>query len=447
MNQSNHIRRRLALAALLGAVACTKGTSTTSPPAPATQIVVTPGASTALPSGDPLQLSAKVLDASGNAVSDQSVTWNTSDATKATVSQSGLVSGLKIGVARITATQGSLTSNPVQVTVTQGAATTLTRAPDAPASLVANAVQDSIGVSVTDAGGNPVSGASITFTPAAGSGTVSPTTVTTNTAGHAATEWHVGTIAGPNQVTASAANTTVSTTFTTTITAGALAGVRLASNRTAVVDSGSTVTPTFVGADLYGNAIPGIALTFATRNSTATSVNGAGVVSGLAHGQAIVVATATQNAAWTDSVLVLVAEAGQPAVYTDLPAFALKADTTIVVTVFVDMRSSGQNMGSAQVNLAWNPSVLTYVSDADGSNGVGATVNNTNAATGTLDIAAASAAGFSGQVQLRRITFRAAATAGQTGTLVPSVVELAAASSFTVLTAATVAASYPVATR
>jgi adhesin/invasin len=439
------ILRLPAVLAVLGAVGCSS--HSTSPPSPATQIVVTPGAPATLASGASLQLNAKVLDANGNPVSDQSVTWSTSDATKATVSQSGSVGGLKIGVATITATQGSLTSNGVQVTVTQGAPTTLTRAPDAPASLVAGSVRDSIGVTVTDAGGNPVSGASVTFTPAAGSGTASPTMVITNAAGHAATEWHVGTVAGPDQITATAANSSASTTFTSTITPGPLAQVQLTSSRTAVVDSGSSVTPTFTGADAYGNAITGTALTFATRNAAAASVNASGVVSGGAHGQAIVVASATQNAALADSVLVLVAQAAQPAVYTDLPAFALKADTTIVVTLFVDMRSSGQTMGSTQVNLAWNPGVLTYVSDADGSSGVGATVNNTNAATGALDIAAASAAGFSGQVQLRRITFRAAATAGQTGTLVPSVVELAGAGTYTVLTAVTVSASYPVATR
>jgi adhesin/invasin len=429
----------------LAVIACSNGTSP-KPPA-ATQIVITPGSPPALKSGATLQLSAQVLDASGKSVSDQDVAWHSSDPTKATVSPSGNVSGLKVGATTITATQSGLTSNSVQVTVIVGAPTKLTRAPDVPANLVAGTVIDSIGVTVTDAGGNKVPNAAITFTPTSGSGSVSPTTVMTDAQGHAATEWRASHVAAQHQVTATAANSNASTTFTTTITPGAVAGVRLISARTAVVDSGSTVTPTFSGADQYGNPIANVPLTYTTRDGTIASVNGSGVVTGVAHGQAMIVATAVANASYTDSALALVGEANQPAVYTDLPAFALKADTAIVVTVIADMRNSGANLGSAQVTVTWDPTVLTYVSDADGSSGVGATVNNTNAASGSLDIAMASANGFSGAVQLRRITFHAAASAGQTGMLAPSVVELAAATSFNVLTTFTVAASYSINTR
>ena len=54
--------------------------------------------------GQTLQLTATPQDASGAALSGKVVTWGTSDATVATVSYSGLVSGIAVGTATVTAT-------------------------------------------------------------------------------------------------------------------------------------------------------------------------------------------------------------------------------------------------------------------------------------------------------------------------------------------------------
>ncbi len=72
----------------------------------ATSIVVTPVADT-LRMGDTLRLAAEATDANGNAMSGAQFAWESSDASTATVSSAGLVTGRRQGTATITATAGS----------------------------------------------------------------------------------------------------------------------------------------------------------------------------------------------------------------------------------------------------------------------------------------------------------------------------------------------------
>lgn len=65
-------------------------------------VQVSPGVSSVLP-GSQLQLAAVVQDAAGHLLSGHDVTWNSSDATVATVDQDGLVSGVAVGPVTITA--------------------------------------------------------------------------------------------------------------------------------------------------------------------------------------------------------------------------------------------------------------------------------------------------------------------------------------------------------
>ena len=60
------------------------------------------------------------VDEAGNLVSGVTPTWNSSDASVATVSSRGLVSATGIGSATITGSVGSVTSNPMTVTVSGG---------------------------------------------------------------------------------------------------------------------------------------------------------------------------------------------------------------------------------------------------------------------------------------------------------------------------------------
>jgi uncharacterized protein YjdB len=78
-------------------------TDNTPPPAPVASVTVTP-ASADVVVGTSIQLTATARDAAGNSLSGREVTWTSSDTGVATVSASGLVTGVAAGSGTITAT-------------------------------------------------------------------------------------------------------------------------------------------------------------------------------------------------------------------------------------------------------------------------------------------------------------------------------------------------------
>ena len=97
-------RRAGAALSLVLLAACSKDSSTTSPPAPkVASVAVTPGAGTIIVGGT-VQLTASTLDSTGAALTGHSISWSSSNAAVATVSATGLVTGVSGGVATISAT-------------------------------------------------------------------------------------------------------------------------------------------------------------------------------------------------------------------------------------------------------------------------------------------------------------------------------------------------------
>ena len=97
----------LALASLLAT--CGGEEATTAPPTPpapptVASVVVTPAADTLISLGETVQLGASARDANGNVLSGKTFSWSSSNEEIATVSSSGLVTGVKDGSATITAT-------------------------------------------------------------------------------------------------------------------------------------------------------------------------------------------------------------------------------------------------------------------------------------------------------------------------------------------------------
>ena len=218
-------------------------------------------------------------------------------------------------------------------------------------------------------------------------------------------------------------------------------------NHFVVIDSGAPTTTLWTAQDVFGNPATLTNVTFTSRNLTGATVDPAGAVTGHQRGSTIVVASLPGAA--TDSVDVLVAVPGGPALVTNLADFSISAAATFTVTLVLDMRSSGESLGATTLQLDWDPAFLSYQSDADAGNGLGATVNATAASSGTLLLAAASGNGLPGAVAIRTVTFQAAPGVGLTGTipLTLSTTEVRAALSFRNLLPRTVAGSYPLVTR
>ena len=248
---------------------------------------------------------------------------------------------------------------------------------------------------------------------------------------------------GTNTFTATVAGITA-LSFSTTTVAGPTASVSITSAKLPIVNVGSTFTPTVVAKDANGNATSSSAVTYTSRTVSVATVSSAGVVTGVALGQSMIVASGTSGA---DSVLAIVASSTGPVLQTDLTSFDLTKGSTFTTTIIMDMRSSGEKLGSTSVTVTWDPTVMTFVSSASTGTGPSPTVNSSAAATGTLSFSIADASGFSGAVQLLKITYTASATAGKSGTLKLAPSEVTGAGTFTNLLSKTVAVNLPLSTK
>jgi hypothetical protein len=240
-------------------------------------------------------LGATVKDVSGNPVSGVLVTFNAPttgasgtfacSANTAITNTSGIATAPTFtansvaGKYTVTGTAASLTTNPGYV---------LTNKAGAPASIVATAgtpqtatvntaFATNLAVTVTDAFGNLVSGATVTFTaPTSGaSGTFAGgvNTAKTNAEGVAtAAVFTANTVAGTYTVTAKVGTLVMSASFTLTNQAGAAASVTASAgtpqsaavNTAFATNLGATVT------DMFGNAVSGATVTFTAPASGAS---------------------------------------------------------------------------------------------------------------------------------------------------------------------------------
>jgi hypothetical protein len=151
----------VSLCTLAFAIGCGGGDSA-GPPAVATVDVAAPGSDLIV--GQTAQLSATARDAKGNSLSGRTTAWTTSSATIATVSTSGLVTGVAPGTVTISATIdgkiGSATMNVVPVPIASVAVTLAASTVQAGLTTQATAV-------IRDGAGNTLTGRTVAWSSSA----------------------------------------------------------------------------------------------------------------------------------------------------------------------------------------------------------------------------------------------------------------------------------------
>ena len=400
-----------------------------------------------------------VLDADGRGVPGIAVSFAVTSGggslqnTTATTDKSGTASagvwtlGTLAGTQTIAASSPNVPGFPVSLTATAkpGAMAALVKVGNEPVSSPATGNVDSIVVRAIDQFGNSVPNQTVNFAVTAGGGSVSPASRTTQADGRAAARWTLGSEIGvTNTALASRPDGSLAVSFAT-LSTRPVANVRFI-DRVLIVDSASSITPSISLVDASGDEVPGAVAAMTVRNVSVAS--GGSSLTGLRSGQTFVVATSLDNNAARDSALLVIAGAGKPAVTINVPRFDLKADTTFTISIVLDSRSASTPVGSATLQVVWNTSVLSFVSETAGAVGNAViAVNSAAAASGSLTIGMASVAGITGAGELRRITFKASATAGRAGTLAVNVADVAAAGTFANLTGQTVSGSYALRTR
>lgn len=122
-------------------------------------VQVTPALDTLVALGSTLQLQAVAKDAGGRTISGRTFTWRSSNQGVATVSGAGLVTAVSTGTATISAETGGVSGSAT--TVVRQVVVALAVSPTPVALAVAESVQ--LSAAATDANGNAVSGASLSW--------------------------------------------------------------------------------------------------------------------------------------------------------------------------------------------------------------------------------------------------------------------------------------------
>ena len=280
-------------------------------------------------------------------------------------------------------------------------------------------------VQVRDQFNNPVPGVSVTFAPAAGSGSVVGGAATTDASGIAAvTSWTLGTVAGGQTLTATSGTLNGSpVTFTATGTAAGAAQLSIngGNNQAAIAGTPVATPPSALVTDNFGNPVSGVTVTFAVTggggqitgttpvsNASGVAALGTWTLGPTAGANSLSATSGTLNG----SPLTFTAT-GNPGNATDIALVSGNNQTGTVGTVLgaayvvhvTDINSNpvqGVTVGWSAIGGSMNPA--SSITDANGD----AISTRTLGGTAGAQAAAATVAGLNGSP----VNFTATATPG-----------------------------------
>jgi trimeric autotransporter adhesin len=268
----------------VGLVAC--GSGSTSPSASIARIVVSPD-STSIPGGNTVALTAQAQTSSGHAVSGVTMFWSTNDTNIATVSQSGVVTALANGSARIAASADNLSGHAVVVVqpLTVASVTLSPKLDTIYATTPGNAV--TLTATTRDAAGTVLTGQPVIWSATGGVVNVANGVVTaTNTAAGTATVTATSSAAGLPSGSATvvvighAHSVSVSPTSNTVSVSGVVIST--------TVQLSATITDTF-----GTNVTSSRSVTWTSSDPTAATVGRTGLVTAVKTSSSSITITAT----------------------------------------------------------------------------------------------------------------------------------------------------------
>jgi len=299
-------------------------------PVPVASVTVSP-ASANVWVGGTLQLTATPKDGSGSPLTGRVVTWSSSAPTVASVNSNGLASGVAPGSATITATsEGKSGSSVLTVVLVPVASVTVTPAPAS--MLVGGTLQ--LTAAPKDSIGNPLAGRVVTW--------LSSDTTKAKVNGSGLVN---GIAAGSTTITATSETKTGSSAITVTVVP--VASV-LVAPATVTTHPLYRVQLTATPKDSVGSPLTGRVVTWASNNTAAATVNGSGLVSGMAPGSATVTATSEGKSA-TSVITVTLAPVATVTVTPSSPAILVASAVQLTAT----LKDSAANTLTGRV-VAWS---------------------------------------------------------------------------------------------
>ena len=354
---------------------------------PVASVTVTP-ASASVQQGATVQLTATPRDANGTALSGRVVTWGSNNTAVATVSGSGLVSGAGAGSATITATSEGQ-SGTAAITVT--APTGQLAIGDSVQATVSTWVRNIAQPPADPATGTPPS---VIGTQSAGARGVvdSGPVLNTTPGGDGAIRYHVLFAAAPS-------GWVVQDYLAKIVPTVPVAAVTVTPASVSVLQ-GQTVQLTATPRDANGNPLTGRVITWQSSDNTIATVNGSGLVSGVAAGGPVTMTATSEGQSGTATVTVTVAPV---AAVTVSPSAA-----NIAITGTVQLTATPRDANG-------NPLTGRAISWSSSNNNI-ATVNGSGLVTGVTAGSVTITATSEGQSGTASITVAGAPVASVTVT-------------------------------
>ena len=316
-------------------------TVTVGPPPVATVNVTPPTASVSV--GQSTTLQAQTLDAAGAPLTGRTIAWSSSSTGTATISQTGVVTGVAAGTATITATsEGQSGTSTVTVTAVPVATVSV-----APTTLPLQVGQTGTLTATTrDAGNNVLTGRTVTWSSAnTGVATVAPNGTVTAVA------------PGTAVITASSEGKTG--TATVTVTAVPVATVTVDPS-TVSLTVGATQPITATPRDAQGNALAGRTVTWQSANTNVATVSPTGVITATGLGNTNVTAT-SEGRTGTVAVSVGLPPVGSVTVTPATASLSVAFTTTLTATV---RDAGGASIASAPVTWSSDKPLVAAVSQS-----------------------------------------------------------------------------------
>ena len=339
-------------------------------------IAIAPQMATLMSLGATVQLTATVQDGNGQPVAGAVVTWMSSDEAVATVNAQGLVTAVKNGVARITATSGGASSG-INVSVMQSAGSIVIAPEEATLMSLGETVQ--LTAAVLDQNGQPVDGAVVRWS----SGDESVATV--NAQGLVTA---VGN--GVARITATSGIASSGIDVSVMQSAGSIV---IAPEMATLMSLGAKVQLEATVLDGSGQPVAGAVVMWSSGDELVATVNADGLV--MAVGNGVVRITATSGSA-NAGVDVTVMQSAGSIVIAPEEATLMSLGATVQLTATV-LDGNGQPVAGAVVTWESGDEAVATVS-AQGMvtavmNGVARVTATSGSATSGIDVTVMQSAG------------------------------------------------------
>ena len=277
MSISLRLSRMLAVASsalVISLLSCGGGSEIAGPVrASVAQVLLTPPSPTVV-EGMSTSLTATVVDAQGNVLADRAVAWSTGTPAVASVTSSGVATGLVPGVATITATSEGHRGTST-LTVTQRPVASVSITPSL--STVVEGETIILSAVLKDVQGAVLTGRSVAWSTSSTSvATVSNTGVVTGIAAGTAT--------------ISVTSEGQSGSVVLTVTPRPVSSVSVEPSRATIFES-QTASLSAIVKDAQGNVLTGRTVTWSTSAPSVASVSSVGVVTALSAGSVTITAT------------------------------------------------------------------------------------------------------------------------------------------------------------